>query len=308
MDSHPFASLFARSVGARNLPAAGLEPLFESFRAAWRRGDGLSRLFGPLPFGIAEKVGGHAPNRRGDVATVESLLHRAGYYDLAPMDGPTGYYGSALGRAITRFQSDHGLKPDGSLHPDGETIRTLAAKVGTDHRPPEDGVVHVSGYTRAVDGKEVEVSPYDRAAPERYSSHPQLTENNNADKPPIPVAGSNTVFSGYATYYDLPGNKTASGVMLDANADTAAMFQKQGIKLGDTVRVHLQSDPSKYIDVKVNDSGPFLRDARGKAKIPLQPDPNVIIDLTRKAFEDLAGDKKLGKVKVYVTKKPDAAK
>lgn len=71
-------------------------------------------------------------------------------------------------------------------------------------------------------------------------------------------------------------------------------------KLGSDVVVKLQSDPNKFIGVNVNDRGPFMMNGAGKAVQPLQPHPNRVIDLTKKAFEDLTGDLTLGRVPVMV--------
>lgn len=108
-------------------------------------------------------------------------------------------------------------------------------------------------------------------------------------------------FSGEATYYNLPGNNTASGAPFDPNADAAAMYQK-GVRLGDQVRVELQSDPSRSVDVIVNDTGPFARGSDGRALRPLQADPRTIIDLTPHAFKELTGDLRQGRVPVTVIK------
>ena len=150
-------------------PADGCDRMFEAFRAAWRRGNPVSDLFGAEPLGLAGTVGPRGANRRADVAKVETFLARTGHYDLARTEGPTGYYGSALGRAIERFQAERGLAVDGAVGPDGETVRTLACEIGAADATPAGarggGMVHVSGYTRVVDGKPVEVSPYERSAP-----------------------------------------------------------------------------------------------------------------------------------------------
>jgi len=52
-------------------------------------------------------------------------LKLAGVYDLGPTDGPTGYFGSRLNEALMGFQKDHGLRVDGAVTSDGETIRAL---------------------------------------------------------------------------------------------------------------------------------------------------------------------------------------
>jgi len=109
-------------------------------------------------------------------------------------------------------------------------------------------------------------------------------------------------WEGDATYYTPhPGTTMASGAPFDPNANAAAMFQKD-VKMGDHVRVQLQSDPSRSIDVIVNDTGPFLRGPDNKAVRPYQAAPGNVIDLTRHAFEALAGDVSIGRVPVIVTK------
>ena len=70
------------------------EPLYGALREAWKAGAGLFDLFGEEPVKIKEPVGPDAPNRRPDVAKVETFLDRAGHLDLARTEGPTGYYGS----------------------------------------------------------------------------------------------------------------------------------------------------------------------------------------------------------------------
>jgi len=113
-------------------------------------------------------------------------------------------------------------------------------------------------------------------------------------------------FSGEATYYTLPGRKTASGSEFDANKMAAAMTGEK-VKLGQIVTVTYtyrdkQGKPmSRSIDVIVNDRGPFARDSNGKATHPLQPAPGRVIDLTPAAFTKLVGTTKPGHVPVTVT-------
>jgi len=113
-------------------------------------------------------------------------------------------------------------------------------------------------------------------------------------------------FSGDATYYNLPGKKTASGAGFDPNKMAAAMTPEKA-KLGQTVTVtYTHKDEqgktvTRSISVVVNDRGPFARDANGKAKTPLQPAPGGVIDLTPAAFRKLVGTTKPGRVPVTVT-------
>lgn len=113
-------------------------------------------------------------------------------------------------------------------------------------------------------------------------------------------------FSGDATYYNLPGKKTASGAGFDGNKMAAAMTLEKA-KLGQTVTVtYTHADErgkivTRSISVVVNDRGPFARDATGKPKTPLQPAPGGVIDLTPAAFRKLVGTTKPGRVPVTVT-------
>ena len=106
-------------------------------------------------------------------------------------------------------------------------------------------------------------------------------------------------FIGYATYYGSAGEKTAEGKPFNPNGMNAAMFQKV-VTLESSAYVQLSSDPKKSIDVTVNDTGPFLRGSDKKPVYPLQPDPNIVIDLTPAAFAKLA-PLSAGKIPVIVT-------
>ena len=105
--------------------------------------------------------------------------------------------------------------------------------------------------------------------------------------------------TGFATWYGQPGEITAEVTPFNPAGMNAAMFQK-GIALGDSVDVQLASDPTKTVDVIVNDTGPFARGSDGKALRPFQPDASVIIDLTPAAFLSLA-PLSVGKIPVVVT-------
>lgn len=114
-----------------------------------------------------------------------------------------------------------------------------------------------------------------------------------------------TEYSGDATYYNLPGAKTASGQRFDPNRMTAAMTAEKA-KLGQTAKVTYtyQDDKGKTvtrtISVVVNDRGPFARNADGKPVHPLRPDPRGVIDLTPAAFRQLVGTLRVGRVHVTV--------
>ncbi len=114
-----------------------------------------------------------------------------------------------------------------------------------------------------------------------------------------------TEYSGDATYYNLPGAKTASGQRFDPNRMTAAMTAEKA-KLGQTVNVtYTYQDErgktvTRTISVVVNDRGPFARNADGKPPHPLRPDPRGVIDLTPAAFRQLVGTLSVGRVHVTV--------
>ena len=107
----------------RNLARAGVR----RFREAWKAGVGLFDVFGKEPVKIKEPVGPDSPNRRPDVAKVETFLDRTGHLDLAITEGPTGYYGSRVDQGIRGFQKNNALKVDGLINPDGETLQRLGA-------------------------------------------------------------------------------------------------------------------------------------------------------------------------------------
>lgn len=69
-----------------------------------------------------------------DVIKVKSGLSALGYYE-APDWGVTHYPDRALFKAIREFQKDQGLKVDGFMNPDGETLAALQDKLrGTKER------------------------------------------------------------------------------------------------------------------------------------------------------------------------------
>jgi len=79
----------------------------------------------PDYFRLGRPVGREAANDRADVIKAQTLLANAGYYDLAGTDGPTGWYGQPLERALRRYQKDNDLTVDGVMRPGGETVSAL---------------------------------------------------------------------------------------------------------------------------------------------------------------------------------------
>jgi|GEM_PF-2469291 len=78
-----------------------------------------------LALSLSGPVGESGENRPEDVAKVEALLGASGHLDLDATGGPTGYFGARTDQAVRNFQKDHGLKVDGRLNPDGESIGEL---------------------------------------------------------------------------------------------------------------------------------------------------------------------------------------
>lgn len=82
------------------------------------------------PTKLASSVGDSGQNSRRDVAKTEQLLGKAGALDLKKTDGPTGYWGTRTSDATKVFQKQHGLKVDGQINPNGETILALGKLAG----------------------------------------------------------------------------------------------------------------------------------------------------------------------------------
>jgi len=96
----------------------------------FRKVQSLLDPYGSDSFFLSDSVGWDGANNRDDVARVEKMLGRSGHLNLAKTDGPTGYYGLRLKEAVEAFQKEHGLKQDGHLNPDGETIATPENRIG----------------------------------------------------------------------------------------------------------------------------------------------------------------------------------
>lgn len=84
----------------------------------------------PSYFSLDGPVGRGSANDRPDVIKAQTLLGNAGYYDLVGTDGPTGWYGEPLERAMRRYQKDNGLTVDGVMLPGGETVSSLRTLLG----------------------------------------------------------------------------------------------------------------------------------------------------------------------------------
>jgi rare lipoprotein A (peptidoglycan hydrolase) len=165
-------------------------------------------------------------------------------------------------------------------------------------------------YGRALERARAAGDPPDRQEPLGDSDthwvtidgrHVLIPERQGSQPSPKPKQ-----YRGDATYYNLPGKRTASGAKFDPDKMTAAMTAEKA-KLGQTVTVTYTGTDEKgntvtrSISVVVNDRGPFARDANGKAATPLQPAPGHVIDLTPAAFKKLVGSTRPGHVPVTVT-------
>jgi rare lipoprotein A (peptidoglycan hydrolase) len=115
-----------------------------------------------------------------------------------------------------------------------------------------------------------------------------------------PTVPAFEMYTGYASYYDLPGNLTASGDAFDADRLAAAMTADKVGRFGTDVIVMLSEDLARSVTVTVNDRGPFAVGPDGRAARPLQPHPTRIIDLTPEAFRRLVGSLDPGVVEVLV--------
>jgi RHS repeat-associated protein len=150
----------------------------------------------------------------------------------------------------------------------------------------------------------------DQSKQAQQQNDAEVAQNNTPPAPAQngqqPAQQSSTQYSGGASYYNLPGQKTASGAKFDPNGMNAAMTSEKA-KLGQTVTVTYTTKgkdgktTTTTISVVVNDRGPFKVDSNGRAVHPLAPHPDRVIDLTPAAFTKLAGSRNAGVVQVTVT-------
>jgi hypothetical protein len=137
----------------------------------------------------------------------------------------------------------------------------------------------------------------------------------NPDEPRVPAgspdggewttggtsAAAPTPLHGEATVYNKPGHRTATGDIFDPNKMTGAVLPGT-MPLGSTVTVTLDSDPSRSIEVLVNDHGLYRVVTNPDGTTSRVPLPGRVIDLSPAAFEALTGTA-YGKVRVTVSQK-----
>jgi len=230
------------------------------------------------------------------------------------------YYASSMGRfLIPDWSAKEDPVPYASLG-DPQTLNLYAYMrnnplAGVDADGHDSGVdeqmrlveENQAGLDAEMAGYEMQVAA---AMPLSAPGAQQQTPLGGA--PPAPKAPTEAYeptskdFSGGASYYNLPGQKTASGEKFDPNGMTAAMTGEKA-KLGQTVTVSYTTTDkdgktvTTRISVVVNDRGPFNVDSGGRAVHPLEPHPTRVIDLTPAAFTRLVGGRNAGVVQVRVT-------
>jgi hypothetical protein len=113
---------------------------------------------------------------------------------------------------------------------------------------------------------------------------------------------------GYATVYDdhLSGIPTATGEIYDPKKMTGAVFPGT-IPLGSVVTVTLDNDPSRSVDVLVNDHGLYQVITHPDGSRSRRQLPGRVIDLSSAAFQALTGMRR-GKVMVTITVKHGPAR
>jgi hypothetical protein len=120
-------------------------------------------------FDLEAPVGLGFPTSRRDAIRLEGLLANTGDHDLAATDGPTGYWGIGLDKALRRYQKRNGLTVDGWLAPDGETIAHMRqaltpALEGADLPEPAEIDAHHDALAAGEPGL-IALAPDGRLAP-----------------------------------------------------------------------------------------------------------------------------------------------
>lgn len=80
-------------------------------------------------FKLKSPIGRSYNTDPGDVVKTKKALNSLGDYD-EPAHGITPYPDTSLIRGIEEFQRDNGLRIDGVMKPDGETMWMLGSVIG----------------------------------------------------------------------------------------------------------------------------------------------------------------------------------
>ena len=132
--------------------------------------------FSPFRFSDADlprlsaPVGPDEVNRPEDVAKIETILNRLGYFRLNPSQGPSGIYHSELMGSLKAFQAANALVQDGVTDPRGPTVQLFAQQIAEDPGPD-----HID------DTEPVAPPPEDEKHPPSTPSRPATTDEA-ADK------------------------------------------------------------------------------------------------------------------------------
>ena len=107
-------------------------------RELWQR-VGRAALEVPRRGRMRRGVGRDLPNEPSDVAQLELLLGRAGYYDLDRREGPTGWWSPTIEHALRKYQKDAGLTVDGWADANGESVQALTGATTAVDTPAPTG-------------------------------------------------------------------------------------------------------------------------------------------------------------------------
>jgi hypothetical protein len=167
-------------------------------RELWQR-VGRAALEVPRRGRLRRGVGRDLPNEPADVAQLELLLGRAGYYDLDRREGPTGWWSPTIEHALRKYQKDQGLSVDGWADANGESVQALTgASTAVDTPAPTlrrsllDDDVRLPAPTGRAAGKasllDPDRLPFDAKAEARRFIDPR-GEDLSPEGEPVQVAG-----------------------------------------------------------------------------------------------------------------------
>jgi len=103
----------------------------------------------------------------------------------------------------------------------------------------------------------------------------------------LPQHGIETPMRVPVSWYE-KGSITASGEPFHPDSLTCASFS---LPFGTVLTLAANG---RTVQVRVTDRGPFATDSRGEVEFPLRPHPVRRLDLSRRCFEALFKDKRVG--------------